>query len=151
MHLCQKLNSLFNEEALRYYNQVQRMPNAKGLQIYSQIRNVKMNKQIVGNSKNWQNWPIPIGINSIHCEMASLHFFRNELIALLGGGISGKEPAYQCRRLRDQGLGSIAESGRSPGGGHGNPLQYSCLKNPMDTEAWQATPYRVAKIQTRLK
>ena len=36
---------------------------------------------------------------------------------------------------RDECLGSMAESGRSPGGGHGNLLQYSCLKNPMDTEA----------------
>ena len=40
----------------------------------------------------------------------------------------GKEPACQCRRLRDQ--GSIPGSGRSPGGGHGNPLQYSGLENP---------------------
>ena len=33
-------------------------------------------------------------------------------------------------------VGSIPELGRSPGGGHGNPLQYSCLENPMDREAW---------------
>ena len=38
---------------------------------------------------------------------------------------------------RDSGL--IPGSGRSPGGGHGNPLQYSCLKNAMDRGAWQAT------------
>ena len=36
-------------------------------------------------------------------------------------------------------------SGRFPGGGHGNPLQYSCLKNPMDRGAWQATVHGVAK------
>ena len=35
-------------------------------------------------------------------------------------------------------MGLIPESGRSPGGGHGNPLQYSCLENLMDREAWQA-------------
>ena len=35
--------------------------------------------------------------------------------------------------------------GRSPGGGHGNPLQYSCLENPMDREAWLATVHRVAE------
>ena len=40
-------------------------------------------------------------------------------------------------------LGSIHGSGRSPGGGHGNPLQYSCLDNPMDRGAWQATIHRV--------
>ena len=45
--------------------------------------------------------------------------------------------------IRD--AGSIHGSGRSPGGGHGNPLQYSCLKNPMDREAWRATVHRVAK------
>ena len=40
--------------------------------------------------------------------------------------------------------------GRSPGGGNGNPLQYSCLQNPMDREAWQAIDHGVAKSQTRL-
>ena len=42
-------------------------------------------------------------------------------------------------------LGSILESGRSPGEGNGNPLQYSCLGNPMDRRAWWATVHRVAK------
>ena len=41
--------------------------------------------------------------------------------------------------------GSIPESGRSPGGGNSNPLQYSCLGNPIDREAWQATVHDVAK------
>ena len=45
--------------------------------------------------------------------------------------------------VRDTGL--IPESGRSPGGGHGNPLQYSCLENPMDRGAWQAIVHRVPK------
>ena len=48
-------------------------------------------------------------------------------------------------------LGLIAGSGRSPGEGDGNPLQYSCLKNPMDGGAWWATVYGVAKSQTRLR
>ena len=47
--------------------------------------------------------------------------------------------------------GSIPGLGRSPGGGHGNPLQYSCLENPMDRGAWWATVHGVAKIQTWLK
>ena len=50
---------------------------------------------------------------------------------------------------RDMGL--IPGSGRSPGEGHGNPLQYSCLENPMNRGAWQATVHRVAKSQTQLK
>ena len=51
--------------------------------------------------------------------------------------------------LRD--FGSIPGSGRSPGGGHSNSLQYSCLENPMDRGAWWATVHRVAESQTRLK
>ena len=47
-------------------------------------------------------------------------------------------------------LGSIPGSGRSPGVGSGNPVQYSCLENSMDGEAWWATVHGVAKSQTRL-
>ena len=46
---------------------------------------------------------------------------------------------------------SLGCLGRSPGGGHGNPLQYSCLENPMDRGAWRATVHGVAKSLTRLK
>ena len=45
-------------------------------------------------------------------------------------------------------MGSIPGSGRSPGGRQGNPLQYSCLENPMDREAWQATVHRAAESDT---
>ena len=45
--------------------------------------------------------------------------------------------------IRD--AGSIPGSGRSPGGGHGNPLQYFCLENPMDREAWRVTEHMVAQ------
>ena len=51
--------------------------------------------------------------------------------------------------IRD--LGLIPGSGRSTGGGHDNPLRYSCLENPMDRRTWQATVHRVAKSQTQLK
>ena len=47
-------------------------------------------------------------------------------------------------------LGSIPESGRSPGEGNGTPLQYSRLENPMDGGAWWATVHGVAKSRTRL-
>ena len=47
-------------------------------------------------------------------------------------------------------LGSTPRLGRSPGEGNGNPLQHSCLENPMDREAWQATVHGVAKSQTQL-
>ena len=52
------------------------------------------------------------------------------------GGASGKESACQCRRQRFTGL--ISGLGRSPEGGHSNPLQYSCLENPKHRGAWRA-------------
>ena len=67
----------------------------------------------------------------------------------LGGfsGVSGiKESAHN-----EGNLGSIPGLGRSPGEGHGNPLQYSCLENSMDRGAWQAVVHGVTKHQTRLK
>ena len=48
-------------------------------------------------------------------------------------------------------VGSIPGLGRSPGGGHGNPLQYSCLENPMDRGAWWAMVHGVAKSWIPLK
>ena len=51
--------------------------------------------------------------------------------------------------LRDAALSP--GSGRSPGRGNGNPLQYSCPENPMDRETWRATVYKVTKSWTRLK
>ena len=48
--------------------------------------------------------------------------------------------------IRD--TGSIPELGRSPGGGHANPLQYSCLENPKDRGAWQAIVHDIEKSQT---
>ena len=50
-----------------------------------------------------------------------------------------------------RGAGSVPGLGRCPGEGNGNPLQDSCLENPMDRGAWWATVHRVAKSRTRLK
>ena len=60
-----------------------------------------------------------------------------------------KNPPASAGDKRD--VGSIPGSERSPGGGHGNPLKYSCLENPMDGGAWWATVHRVTKIHTQLK
>ena len=60
-----------------------------------------------------------------------------------------KNPPANAEDIRDE--GSIPRSGRSPGEGNGNPLQYSCLENPMDRGAWWATIFRVSKSQTQLK
>ena len=61
------------------------------------------------------------------------------------GGSEGKASACNAGDL-----GSILGLGRSPGEGNGNPLQYSCLENPMDRGAWRATVHGVAKSRTRL-
>ena len=60
-------------------------------------------------------------------------------------GSDSKEPACNAG---DPGL--IPGLGRSPGGGNDNPLQYSCLENPVDRGAWQTTVHGVAKSQTWL-
>ena len=57
----------------------------------------------------------------------------------------GKESACNAGASGD--ADSIPGLGRSPGGEHGNPLQYSCLENPLDRGAWQATVHGVAKSQ----
>ena len=59
------------------------------------------------------------------------------------GGSDGTASAYNAGDL-----GSIPGSGRSPGEGNGNPLQYSCLDNPVDGGAWSATVHRIAKNWT---
>ena len=65
-----------------------------------------------------------------------------------GSSVVRKPPA----NAEDAGdKGSIPGSGRSPAGGNGNPLQSSCLENPMDRGAWWATVHGVTKSQTQLK
>ena len=66
------------------------------------------------------------------------------LIGFLGGP-DGKESAYNVG-----GPGSIPGLGRSLREGNGNPLQYTCLENPMDRGTWQATVHGVAKSRTQL-
>ena len=60
-----------------------------------------------------------------------------------------KNPLANVGDVRDAGL--ILGSGRSPGGRHGNPSQYSCLENPRDRGAWQAAVLGVTQSQTQLK
>ena len=71
--------------------------------------------------------------------------FEASLVTQVKNGKDGKESACNAG---DPGL--IPGWGRSPGEGNGNPLQHSCLENPMDRGAWQATVHGVAKSQTQL-
>ena len=77
----------------------------------------------------------------------SVLFFRRN--ASFPGGTSGREAVCQCRRGQSRGFHPWV--GKIPGGGHGNPLWYSCLENPMDRGAWWATGHRIAKSWTQLK
>ena len=76
------------------------------------------------------------------------HHFKLYYLFILGfpGGLAVKNPPANATDTGD--MGSIPGSGRSPGGRNGNPLQFSCLENPMDTGTWRATVHRVAKNQT---
>ena len=65
------------------------------------------------------------------------------------GGTAVKNLPANARDTRDTGL--ILGSGRSPGGGNGNPFQDSCLGNPTDRGAWQATVHEVEKGRTQLR
>ena len=92
------------------------------------------------------SYPTP-QFKSINSSALSLLYGSGLTSIILGfpGGSEGKESACNAGDL-----GSIPGLGRSPGGGHGNSLHYSCLENPMDREAWWAIVHGVAKSQTRL-
>ena len=80
----------------------------------------------------------------------SLHIITHLILAMgFPGGSVGKESA--CKSGDAEDVGSVPRWRRSPGGGHSNPLQYSCLENPMDRGAWRDTIHSVAKSRKRLK
>ena len=80
------------------------------------------------------NWKIEIDIYTLLCIKLGFP-----------GGSDGKESACSAGDP-----GSTPGSGRSPGEGNGKPLQYLCLENPMDREAWRAAVHGIAKHQARL-
>ena len=87
-----------------------------------------------------------------HSSNIYIYLICFELICVgcmkLPSWLSGKESACNARATGD--VGSIPGSGRSPGGGNVNPLQYSCLENPIDRGVWRAAVHRVAKNWTQL-
>ena len=94
------------------------------------------------------------------CSVLSINIFFCNILFLVLMGPQWPVGAFQqvlvvknlptiAGDVRD--AGSMPGSGRCPAGGHCNPLQYSCLENPMDRRVWWPTVYRVAKSQTWLK
>ena len=81
------------------------------------------------------NWETGVDIYTLLCIKRASH------VALVV-----KSPPTNGGSVKE--VSSIPGLGRSPGGGHGNPLQYSCLENPMDRGAWWTTVHTVAKTRT---
>ena len=79
-------------------------------------------------------------MEALHCARHWVSDFSVSYPYHFPGGIDSKESACNVGDL-----GLILGLGRSPGGGHGNPLQYPCLENPMDRGAWWAAVHGVAK------
>ena len=74
------------------------------------------------------------------------YYFFNMPFRGLSWWLGGKDSAWNVGDARDAGF--IPGSGRYPGGGNGNPLQYFCLENPMDRGIWWATIHRITQSQT---
>ena len=81
-------------------------------------------------------------------EVSGIGSFRMRNIMFAGMALVVKNQPANAGDVRDVGL--IPQSRKSPGEGNDSPLQYSCLENPMDREAWRAIVHRVAKSQTQL-
>ena len=97
----------------------------------------------------WATFNVQSKINTISKGAANSNNTKTKQLQRIRVALVVKNLPANTGDIRD--AGSIPRSGRSPGGGHGNPLQYSCLENHIDRGAWQATVHRVAKNQTRLK
>ena len=85
---------------------------------------------------------VMLGKLDIYMQKSEIRTLPNATLGFPGGSLS-KESACNAGDLSP-----IPGLGRSPGEGHGNPLQYSCLENPMNRGAWQAAVHGVAKSQT---
>ena len=101
----------------------------------------------------WENKPVTVLVlesSQSRKKTSFIHAFTQPPFTkhLLCASLGGSEGKASACNAGDP--GSIPGSGRSPGEGNGNPLQYSCLENPMARGAWWATVHGVAKSQTRL-
>ena len=112
-------------------------------------------------SASWVPWDTALSISEPQCLHLKSRGAELVLVALVAGRevwylLSGasqvalvvKNPSASAGDVRTS--GSMPGSGRPPGGGHGNLLQYACLESPMDIGAWRATVHKVAKSWTRL-
>ena len=89
----------------------------------------------------WTELNTVYGVTRSQTRLSDFHFLK-QVYGFPGSSV-GKESA-----CNSEDLGSVPGLGRSPREGHSNPLQYSCLENPMDRATWQVTAHGVAKSQT---
>ena len=87
------------------------------------------------------------GVTKSQTQLNDFHFQEPSMSSQVA--LEVKNPSAIAGHIRDSGL--ICGSGRSPGKGCGNPLQYYCLENSLDRGTWQASVHRVTKSKTRLK
>ena len=92
-------------------------------------------------------WAATYGVTQSQTRLKRL----SSSIAFIGASQVALVVKNQLAKAGDIDMCLIPGSGRSPGGGHCNPLQYSCLENPMDRGVWRATVHSAAKSWTRLK
>ena len=115
----------------------------------SSTSNFRISRRFAWVKGNYLVFNLEITLSSFHSYELDYswcwEFCYSQSIRGFLGGSDGKESAYNAGDLSP-----IPGSGRSPREGSGNPLQYSCLENPMDRGAWWATVHGVAKSQTRL-
>ena len=131
------------------------LESALGDQLKRLIPQLLVSFNLSGAGGPWQrHTPLPLSLgyaqvsscpHSLPCQFHSISDFKwaSQVAQVV------KNPPANGRDTRD--MSSIPGLGRSPGGGHGNPLQYSCLENPMDRGAWRATVHGVTKSLTWLK
>ena len=98
-----------------------------------------------GCAKSDMIWRLNNNTSKEECKEYNFNYFPVRFPVQFNDGSDGKASSRNAGHP-----GSIPGSGRSPGEGNGNPLQYSCLENPMDGGAWWATVHGVAESWTRL-
>ena len=133
---------------------VKSLPAKRETQIRSLDREVSLEKEMTTHSSILA-WRIPwmeepgslqsMGLDTSWTQLSDFPYLLTSSFKYRLALTAGKESTCHAG---DSGL--VPRLKRSPGGGHGNPLQYSCLKNPMDRGVWWATVHGDAKSQTGL-
>ena len=134
---------------------VKHLPTMRETQVRSVGQEDPVEKEMATHSST-HAWKIPWTEEPVRLQSMGLQRVRHDWAISLQFtshytelGLSGKESTSNAGDTVDTGL--ISESGRSPGGGHGNPLLCSCLETCMDRGAWWATAHGAEKRQTGLK